>query len=540
MKLRVKLKIILLLLVIYIPILFAQQPTLEWVRRYPDTANSYGDGKVIKIDNSGNIVVTGLVIINAVYNYGTIKYSSNGAQQWVRLFPGPGGRQTRSMAIDKNNNVYVTGYSYQPGHYFDYLTIKYDSSGNERWVRHYNGEANGLDDAYAIAADNDNNIYVTGLKSYGGISFVYCTIKYDTEGNILWQRDYGPPSQGTEPHAISIDNNSNTYITGRHNNKATTISYDSLGNLRWAQTYPYAIANDLALDNEANVFITGICEIVTVKQFFSIKYTSTGELLWVKNYRNCDTLGCFNEAHNIVVDKANNIIISGKSGNGMSGNYVIVTIKYTNYGDSVWGSIIKPNNGSTFWSVNGEMVTDTQDNIYLCKTSQDTGIYNKGSYFTYKYDSTGALIWEKAYGFNLNYGASAYSLAVDQSNNVYVTGIAPEEVFNQINMTTIKYSQPIGIINTSGNVPFLYMLKQNYPNPFNTTTKIGFEITKTGFVNLTVYNVLGKEITKLVNENLEPGSYEVFFDAIDYSSGLYFYSISVNEFIETKKMVLVK
>lgn len=85
-----------------------------------------------------------------------------------------------------------------------------------------------------------------------------------------------------------------------------------------------------------------------------------------------------------------------------------------------------------------------------------------------------------------------------------------------------------------------FSLSQNYPNPFNPTTNINFTIAKRSRVSIIVYDILGKEIITLINEEKNPGDYSVRFDAIDFSSGVYFYVLRVNEFVETKKMILVR
>jgi len=103
----------------------------------------------------------------------------------------------------------------------------------------------------------------------------------------------------------------------------------------------------------------------------------------------------------------------------------------------------------------------------------------------------------------------------------------------------VDIDPPIGIVNNN-NTPSDYKLGQNYPNPFNPVTNINFSIPKDGFVNLTVYDILGIKVNELVNENIKAGGYSVKFDASDLSSGAYFYAIRVNNFIETKKMLLIK
>ena len=103
----------------------------------------------------------------------------------------------------------------------------------------------------------------------------------------------------------------------------------------------------------------------------------------------------------------------------------------------------------------------------------------------------------------------------------------------------------IGVNNISSAVPSSYMLYQNYPNPFNPVTKIKFNIPPSkgarGMITrLVIYDMLGREVAVLVNENLKSGTFEAEWDANNYSSGIYFYSLITKDFVDTKKMVLIK
>ena len=94
--------------------------------------------------------------------------------------------------------------------------------------------------------------------------------------------------------------------------------------------------------------------------------------------------------------------------------------------------------------------------------------------------------------------------------------------------------------NISGVVPDNYSLSQNYPNPFNPSSVIRFQIKDSRFVTLKVYDVLGKEIADLVNENLKAGIYEVTFDGSKLASGTYIYKIIAGNFSDTKRMLMIK
>jgi hypothetical protein len=102
---------------------------------------------------------------------------------------------------------------------------------------------------------------------------------------------------------------------------------------------------------------------------------------------------------------------------------------------------------------------------------------------------------------------------------------------------------PIGIRNISSEIPEHFVLFQNYPNPFNPSTKIRFsipEVRDRHACHLQIFDITGREIQTLVNEKLEPGTYEVTFDGSNYSSGVYFYQLQTEDFVQTKKLILLK
>jgi photosystem II stability/assembly factor-like uncharacterized protein len=99
---------------------------------------------------------------------------------------------------------------------------------------------------------------------------------------------------------------------------------------------------------------------------------------------------------------------------------------------------------------------------------------------------------------------------------------------------------PIGIQNSNSEIPKDFSLHQNYPNPFNPVTNIAFSIPEETNVRLTVYDVIGREITVLIDQRLKPGSYRIDWNAEHYTSGMYFYRMQTDKYTDTKKMVLVK
>jgi hypothetical protein len=98
----------------------------------------------------------------------------------------------------------------------------------------------------------------------------------------------------------------------------------------------------------------------------------------------------------------------------------------------------------------------------------------------------------------------------------------------------------VGIQKNGNNVPTAYSIGQNYPNPFNPSTTIKFGLPRGEFVEIVVYDILGRKVATLVKEPKQAGMYEIKFDAINLASGVYFYKITAGSFTDVKKMLLVK
>lgn len=119
--------------------------------------------------------------------------------------------------------------------------------------------------------------------------------------------------------------------------------------------------------------------------------------------------------------------------------------------------------------------------------------------------------------------------------NNYIFAGANACVFRRPLSELITGVQPI-----SSEIPVGFSLSQNYPNPFNPTTKIRFAFPKSSFAKLVIYDALGREMETVVNEQLDAGTYEADWNASNYPSGVYYYKLIAGNYIETRKMILVK
>jgi hypothetical protein len=206
-----------------------------WVARYDGPVNDDDEAVAIALAPSGNIIVTGCSVGDNTYygmDYATIAYNPSGNQLWEARteFTGRSFDYVRDIAVDNTGKVYVTGGA-GGGQYqeYDYLTVAYDSFGNQLWMARYNGPINHFDYAEAIAVDQKGNVYVTGDSKSGLNNYDYLTIAYDSDGNEIWVARYdGPDSEGDHARDIAVDSYGNVYVTGNIHDLGTYPDYATI------------------------------------------------------------------------------------------------------------------------------------------------------------------------------------------------------------------------------------------------------------------------------------------------------------------------
>ena len=193
----------------------------------------------------------------------------------------------------------------------------------------------------------------------------------------------------------------------------------------------------------------------------------------------------------------------------------------------------------------GDSALTCEDNWWRC----DTGTYyifnqspaTKIFLYTNYFEVSGNRKLAKNFGLVYQEGRASTSLTEWNLRGCVINGVLYGD-------TTF----PVGVNQISTKIPETFSLSQNYPNPFNPATKIKFSIPPSkgarpsrlgsdeGMITLIIYDILGREVAILVNEQLQPGTYEVEWDGTNYPSGVYFYKLVSSEYTETKKMVLIK
>ena len=439
------------LIFVFVPLLIPQGERdgttgLEkWVARYNGPGNGADRACGLAVDGSGNVYVTGYSQASGTYGFATFKYNTNGKRLWGTRYFGPYGYAAlaTALAIDGSGNVYVTGYGKSDGlSGDDYAIVKYSSNGKKLWARTYNSQYSYPDKPSALAVDGSGNVYVTG--SSGGYHEEYLTVKYSTNGQLLWAKKYDGSASGNDiASAIAVDGSGNVYVSGNsYGSGATkdyaTIKYDTNGKQLWVKRYNGPgkgedRAEAITVDRSGNVYVTGISQgSGTLSDYATIKYSTNGKQLWAARYNGPDNQ--WELALAIAVDGLGNVYVTGYS-EGANCDYA--TIKYNANGKQIWAK--RYNGPDNLRDMASAIAVDGSGNVYVAGSSQVEGSdYNDCDYATIKYSPSGQQLWVKIYNGPDNKSDWPCGISVDSSGSVYVAGTS-EGASTGEDYATIKY-----------------------------------------------------------------------------------------------------
>jgi hypothetical protein len=485
----------------------------------------------------------------------------------------------QDAALDSAGNIYILG---KPANNNVHI-LKYNPSGSIIWSRE-------------LATVNSNRLYAASDK-YGNIYFSFCDdndshfrlTKYDSSGNFQWNRFFVPGGYNTYTQAIALDTSGNIFLIGGSQISAGhpfILKYNAQGDLLWSAS-PSISGNDFLwsgfVDRPGNVYVAGYCADSNNYTFdyLTIKFNNDGVQQWAKRYNG--PANGWDEAVCVKADNEGYCYVTGGASTGIN-HLDFCTIKYTPNGDSVWTRLYTPQTERN-WSSGIDMIIDENKNIYIAGEGGDTNLSGSliGGFQLIKYDRDGNIIFNviDTNGRELapickiknniylsgtcKFGNSIYLSGYNNTGNIIFISFYPpynDTLNNYYNSNKIlsyknnnlfiiggsldssvlmKYSENTGIVKTNQNIVSGFRLFQNYPNPFNPKTRIKYEISKNSFVTLKVFNIIGKEISILVNEKKVEGIYEINFNGNYLPSGIYFYSLFVNgQKIDIKKMLLIK
>jgi Secretion system C-terminal sorting domain len=497
----------------------------------------------------GNPVCTRLLNFKELYSityYGDTKIekiNSSGTSMWADIIYGK--TDVAKLMVDGENNV--VGY----GTFID--TLQFDTA-----TLIHNGQGTG---SFIFKTDGSGNLiwlkngagYITGNGSLSALE------SYGLNNILLGMSDYP-----AESRLLTLDADGNQVSELIETNAATIgdIKTDVVGNI-WATGFAFQGPISFnGLDTTAPFIYTE----------YVVKYNSAGTAQWVDFIQDV-TIQHFE----LETDSSGNGYLGGNlldstsfgsiHANGPQRLYDFFDTKIDPDGNFVWLNEIPPGNAL------GDGFTGT-DNFLSC--SKDGHTYLTGNFwgqidfgdslvlnplynaniFVLCYNPDGTIKWAKSTGADF-YG-QASSITSDEYGSHYLTGLAGRSfVFDTVSGTGSNLNfylaklSPDNVLsvqngnNIKSENPYNFTLNQNYPNPFNPVTIIKYSVPTSetqnfASVQLKVYDMLGREVATLVNEEKPAGSYSVAFDGSKLSSGVYLYKLEAGNRTRVKKMVLLK
>ncbi len=523
---------------------------------------------------------------------------------WSKHFGSTGTDGGQSVAFDADGNVFVSG-AFSGSVDFgggalvsagnqDAFVAKYDAAGNHIWSRRYGSTL--VDYGRELAVDAAGNVYLagffTGTVDFGGGPLMSAgsldvfVLKLDASGGFLWNKRLGSTG-ADECEGLALDSSANVVITGYFNGTVDfgggpimsagnqdifLAKYDASGAHVWSQrvggtAYDYASA--VACDPSANVVLIGYFfssadfgggALMSAgnSDIFVAKYDPNGAHVWSRRYGSTFR----DEGYAIDTDPSGRVLAAGAFrltvdfGGGpltSSGNLDMFALQLDAAGTHQWSrrfgdaaddaarAIVDDGYGGVFLTGyfnffvdfgGGEFVAAGATDTFLAKFN-DAGVHQWSATFGDTQSDEGSALASRA-GFVLTTGSFAQSVNF---------GGGPLNSAGGPDVYLLKYDADSATPVTVAFAPT--RLGQNYPNPFNPETSIPFSLANAGRVTLRVYDVSGRFVTTLLDENRGAGQHVARWDGRDArgrasSSGVYFVRLESDGTTETRKIVLLK
>ncbi len=541
-----------------------------WTKTFGGTGNDRAANVVQTNDNGYAVFGTTNSFGNGGDDFLLWKADSLGNTEWYKMYGGSFNDICTEGKQTSDGGFITTGYFYNQ--VVRSTVIKIDGFGNERWNKTL--KVSNYSDLWSYSVEqafNDNYFIgcTWGHDYFGGYAYEWYMYQLSSDGDSLFSTYYfNVGADFLTKIRTTIDGN---LILGG----STAYEYiwlkkrNPYGGTIWSRIISVSSADVFLTDIEStsdNGYIISAIVYVSsnnsLRDIVLLKTDSDGFLQWETRILGSGV----EDALSVCTTDEAEYIVAGKTNSLGTGDFDVWLLKFKNNPaseiqvskDSLHltfdttsftseDSLIIYNTGSATLNVDTIYSTNASGfllDVILNDTTIHTSVTSRGNYynpFEIEPNDSAKLIF-------------TYPLWVPKEFNISETWIDTIIILNNsINNSSLAIhtliDYPVGVGNEIDNLPATFSLSQNYPNPFNPSTKIKFEIpdqvrNDNRFVTLKVYDVLGNEIATLVNEEKQPGTYEVEFNTSSIkhlpSTGIYFYQIKAGNYTETKKMILLK
>ncbi len=398
--------------------------SVDWYQHYGD-ANDTEIFTDMAVDESGTTYIT-LLDRDPVLGYGytTIKYDSNGIEQWADFYETPSNAFDipAALDVDSQGNVYVAG---DEGN--GLVLIKYSPIGTIEWIGNSPNMPAPIGPEDMVIDDQDN-IFVTGY-TYGSPDSNYVIVKYTPDSNIaVWATQYDS-GDNDRPRLITADKNGNVYVSGENldSHCYVTVKYDSNGTWQWASSfnppgYTADWANevrDIAIDSTGHIYVAGDFKMNGSIAGCLVQYAPDSNIpQWYSIYDN----GVDGRIEAMAIDSHDDIYLTGRK--VVDSELACVVLKYASDSNVlVWGSIYDACDGADIYWDYGTSVDIGQDGyVYVGGSTGYNDNQNIGDFLILKYSPDSNIpLWWLSYG-DPNVEETIGGIGLDAQNNIYVSG----------------------------------------------------------------------------------------------------------------------
>ncbi|MFC1547272.1 T9SS type A sorting domain-containing protein [Candidatus Neomarinimicrobiota bacterium] len=459
---------------------------------------------------------------------------------WMRAYGGAGTDVAESVQQTSDGGYIFAGYTNSGRPDDDFWLVKTDANGDTIRTKTYGGSDD--DNAYAVQQTTDGGYILVGVtRSFGAGSIDAWLVKTDANGDTIWTKTYG--GSGVDQIYSGQQTTDSGYIiagstssSGANTMDAWLVKTDSLGNTLWSKMYgggDWEGAESVQQTIDGGYIFAGWTYTYGpgYQAFWLVKTDSMGAATWSKTYGGDD----HDFATYVRQTSDGGYILSGHA-DGTPGyaQGKAWLIRTDAVGDTLWTrkygnriSVIEQVFDSGFLLVGGGENYANGTDAWLARL-----------------DTAGNVIWTKLYGGREGDFAKSAQLTAD--GGFIIAGMTLSFGAGSWDALLIKTDSagntiPLG---TSGynpySIPNKFHLHPAYPNPFNPATTIRYDLPHAAPVTLTIYDLLGREVTTLVEAYTQPGAHEAIWDAGSLPSGIYIARLITPEFSKSIKMVLMK
>ena len=532
-----------------------------------------GDGKIVATGQSGN---------GGIFEFTLVRYISDGTYDntfgtdgIVTTQVGKSDTEAKSVSIQGDGKIVAAGYSLNENQINDFALARYNQDGTLDNTFGINGIVTtpvGTFNAVAnsVSVQSDGRIIAAG-SSVKNSQIVFTLVRYKPNGfadNTFGTNGIVTTPVGTldaDANSVSVQSDGkiivggssgeNGVILARYNSSGTLDDTFGTNGIVTTNKPSLIIANSISIQNDGKIVSAGNLKHGNINGFAILRYNSNGTLDSTFGTSGVVTtaIGLRATANSVSIQADDKIVAAGTSFIE-SNNQPITLARYNTNGtlDTTFGKAgIVTTQVGTSSSLANSVLIQSDGKIVATGYSFNGIDYN---FTLVRYNPEGTL--DNTFGtsgiLTTRVGSSnciAYSAAVQSDRKIVACGssIALNGEYNVFTLIRYTGDAATGVNDKDKTaIPSLFTLEQNYPNPFNPSTSISFSLPEKSFVSLKVYDILGREISALIDKDSNAGIYNIKFVTQNLASGIYIYSLyakaysSHNEFRASKKMILLK